>query len=297
VALLELVMSRDVYAAGSRVSGVVVLRPRKPLRIRSLDVTVTGVEFPAAAKARRSAPFFVRSLLLSGAVAPVSTAERARIAWNAFLGRDQGRRICAGEHIYPFSIPIPASLPPSYCGKAGAINYTVTARMSYPLAGSTTASQEIVVVFVPRQARVRPVAMSYPSANGEVSSSGVSLNLELPDRVIKTGSALHGTFTLANPDRAVVRQVTVSLEVCEWVRAESSKEIHRAVVQSHTFVPEDPTSPEFACDYSLHVPGDAIPTVEGTAISVIWLLKVRIETEPALEFKTPITVYSDTGLA
>ncbi len=91
-------------------------------------------------------------------------SERVAQLWNAFLGRDAGRKLSAGEHTYPFSISLPASLPPSYEGTAGRIDYRVSARVLYPTGGSLKVHKDVPVVYVPRAQRGRPIALSYPGA-------------------------------------------------------------------------------------------------------------------------------------
>ncbi len=222
---------------------------------------------------------------------PRRTSERMSQLWNAFLGRDTGRTLSAGEHTYLFSLPLPAALPPSYHGTAGRITYTVSARVRYPLKPSTQTSAEIPVVCVPRVHRERPVALSYHNAGGAVHAGDISVHLELPQRNAQMGQSVAGRFVVSNPKGAQISAVTMSLESCEWVRLVTERELQRQSVDSHCVTPEDPTAPVIMGDFELKVPNATVPSVEGTAISVIWLLKLYLDTDPPLELKTPITVY------
>lgn len=308
--ILELRLSRDVFATGRRLSGIVVVRLARQTGIRSLVVAVTGVESPVgaplASALRGRGVFFEREVLLSGRDQPRLASDRASQLWKAFLGRERGRLLGPGEHTYPFSIPLPASLPPSYRGRAGRLDYRVLARMTFLLGGSQVVSKEARVALVPRDHRVRPVALSYPtlrpaagpahspnsSPGPSVHSSEVTVQLELPQRTAPVGGRVGGRFVVSNPQGIEIPQARVSLEACEWVKLGEHREIHREVVDSCSCVPGDPRAVTFEADFEMLVPENAIPTVEGTSIAVTWLLKLSVGSTPPLEFKTPITVYT-----
>jgi len=293
---LELHLSRSTFISGRHLSGVVVFRLSKPTNIRSLILSVCGQETPSGASLARklshSGSFFDREVLLSGSSEPRFTSERLSLLWNSFLERDTGRTLSAGEHTYPFLVPLPASLPSSYRGKAGTISYTVTAAVRFPVRGILKVASEVPVVFAPRAQRGRPVALSYPNTDGTLQGSEVSVNLELLHRTVALGKQVTGKFIINNPQQAQIENLIVSLENCEWVRLESQRELQRQNMDSSTITPDDPKSSIIEGDFKLNVPDDASPTVEGTAISVIWLLKLYINSSPPLELKTPITVFS-----
>lgn len=296
---LELHLSRELFATGRRLSGVVVLRLGKPINIRSLSVSVDGTELPTGGSLvralGRNGAFFDREILLSGALQPRLTSDRVSLVWNGMLGRYTGRTLSAGEHTYPFSISLPASLPPSYEGRAGRIEYKVTARLQPAVGRATRASRVVPVVFVPRLHRGRPVALSYPTSDGAVHSTEISMGMELPERMVAMGETVNGRFTISNPHAMVIPRVTVSLDVCEWVRLAVDREIQRDRVDIAVVKPEDPEAQSIEAQFALRVPKSAPPSIEGTAISVIWLLKLALDTDPPIEFKTPITVYTPLG--
>lgn len=293
---LELHLSHAAFVTGRRLSGVVVFRLARPTSIRALTITVSGRETPSGASLARTfrgtSSFFAREALLSGMEQPRLTSERVSQLWNAFLGRDRGRTLSPGEHTYPFSVTLPASLPPSYEGKAGRIGYTVTARVQFPLGRGLRVTANAPVVSVPRAQRSRPIAISYPTEGGTVHAGEVSVNLELPRRSVELGGVISGRVTINNPRRAEISGATVSLETCEWVRLSSDRELRRSRADSAAIAPERPTAEVIQSDFDLRVPHNGAPSVEGTAISVIWLLKLSIDTSPPLELKTPIAVFA-----
>jgi len=293
---LEVHLCREAFYTGRRLSGVVVLRLAKPVAIRSLTISVAGNEYPTGASLARAlkpgGAFFDRELLLSGALQPRLASDRLSLLWNSVLGRYKGRTLAAGEHTHPFSIPLPASLPPSYEGRAGKIEYRVTARLQLATGRTIKDSRVIRVVFVPRLHRGRPVAVSYPTADGAVHSTEIEVNIELPDRMVAMGESVHGRLAISNPHGIAIPRVTASLEVCEWVRLAVDKEIQRERVDTTAVKPRIPEASFIEADFSLRAPKSAPPSIEGTAISVIWLLKLSLETDPPIEFKTPIVVYS-----
>ncbi len=295
---LELHLSRNVFVTGKRLSGVVVLRLGQGVNMRSLVVSFDGSERPrgvSLARAFRKAhSFFNREKLLTGALEPRLASERLSLLWNAVLGRYTGRTLSAGEHTYPFSIPLPASLPPSYDGKAGKIRYRVTAKFQPAIGRAIKVSKVVDVLYMPRLHRERPMALGYPEANGTVQPTDIKASIELVERMVGMGEEVQGSFSISNPKGANIPRVTVSLEVCEWVRLAVDKEIQRDRVDMAVIVPEDPSATFIEAPFKLRLPKTAPPTIEGSSISVIWLLKVTLDTDPTIEVKTPITVYTGT---
>lgn len=294
--LVELHLSRDVFVTGRQLSGVVTLHPARQVKIRSLVVSVIGTEAPASGSEKKNllkpTSFFRRDILLSGSEPPRLTSERVSQYWNAFLGRDMGRILSPGEHTYPFSIPLPASLPPSYNGGAGKIEYMVIVRVQFPLGDSIHIAESVPVVFVPRNLRARPMAISYPTADGMVHDSEVKINLELPRRSAELGSTMKGHFSIDNPHGVNIADVVVSLEACEWLRLSEEKELQRERVDSCKIELDNSSAPVIEADFELNIPESAPPSIEGTAISIIWLLKLYLHTDPPVEFKTPVIVYA-----
>jgi len=240
----------------------------------------------------RSRTFFDRELLLTGKDMPRFAAERISEYWNAFLMRDTGRRLSAAEHLYPFSLQLPASLPSSYNGKAGKIEYFVSAIVRYPMGGWIEDTRVAPVVFVPRAQRSNPIALGHPNSVGSGHTSEISVSLSSICYSAQIGQTVSGRFVLANPKGAEIRGVTVSLETCEWVRLARDRQLHKEEVDSVIVRPTDARASTIESDFELAIPGDAMPTVEGTAISVIWFVKLLVETDPPVEFKAPITVHA-----
>lgn len=293
---LELRLGRSAFATGRRLSGVVVLRCASRVNVSSVSVSVSGSETPASASLaralRRRVSFFYREVILSGKEIPRRTSQRVSALWNAFLRRDTGRNLSAGEHLYPFYITLPASLPPSYQGRAGKIDYRVTARVRIPAGRGISVCTEVPVVFVPRELRARPIAVSYPSSSGAVQPSEMRVSLEFEGRTVEAGQAVRGRFSIANPQQTEIREVSAALVVCEWVKSTADEELQRETKGLHVFTPGDPRAKSIDSTFELQAPSDAPPTVEGTAISVIWLLRLSVDTSPPLELKAPITVFS-----
>lgn len=293
---LELHLGRDVFATGNPVSGVVILRLSQDINIRSLSVCLAGMERPASSPLvrafRRAVPFFEREMLLSGALKPRLASDRLSLLWNALLGRYKGRTLSAGEHTYPFSINLPASLPPSYEGRAGKIDYRVSARLRPAIGKMIRAATAVPVVLVPRVHRGgRQVALTYPAAEGTIRSTEISMTVELPEQAVAMGGNVQGRLSISNPGEVEIPRMKVGLEVCEYVRLAADREIDCNCADSVVIESENATAASIEADFNLGLPQQAPPTVDGTAISVIWLLKLTLETDPPIEFKTPITVY------
>lgn len=292
---LELCPSRDVFTAGGQLCGVAVLRLAKETSVSSLSVSVSGRETPKgrslSRRLGRSSCFFKQEAVFVGMARRRSRSERMAHYWNIALGRDDGRTLSAGEHIYPFCFALPASLPPSYSGRAGRITYSVSVRAESAHRRKMNRTVECAVVCMPRAVRGRPVAISYPNTPGATHDSEIRITLDLAQRAVETGKSIRGHFEIENPRGVEISQVLASLEKCEWVRSAPAKELELDRVDSATITPDSPTAPLIRADFDLVVPEDACPTVEGTAIAVLWLLRVSLGTSPPFEFKTPITVY------
>ncbi len=296
VPYLELQLSSAQCAAGGQVSGVVVFHLAKPAGMRSLTVAISGTETPSGPHVSRSlrqtASFFDREILLSGMQQPKLTHERVSQAWNAFLGRDLGRTLSAGVHTYPFSIPLPASLPPTYNGRAGSVAYSVSATAQFPIGRAVKISRDVQIAAVPRPQRTRPVALTYPTSDSAAHANDISVRVDLPMRAVEHGESVGGRISVSNPRRAAVRAVEIALENCEWVRFASENDMQRETVRQLVLRPDDPEVACFETEFALPVPEDAVPTVEGTNIAVIWFLRIRLDTDPPVEFKAPVFVYS-----
>lgn len=292
---LEIRLSRPGCEAGGRLSGIVVFRLRKAVGIRSLTISISGRETPAGKSLKRSlrrtVSFFDREFLLSGTLGPRFTHERISQIWNALLARDHGRMLSPGEHVYPFSIQLPTSLPPSYNGNAGRIWYVVTARASFPVRMPMRAAAEVQMRTAPKQQRAAPVAVTYPNSSGSVHANEVSVNLQIAKRSARLGETVSGAFKVNNPRRALIREALIELENCEWVRLAGETEMSRNVAARHRALPDAGDAEVFAGEFELALPQDAPPSVEGTTISVIWLLRMKLDTDPPIEFKMPLFVY------
>lgn len=296
ISSLNLYLGRNKFATGRNLSGVVVFRSNKPAKIRSLMVSVIGVEEPEeiqnCKKTASKTSFFRRDVLLSGCELPRLISDRIALYWNSFLGRNNGRVLSVGEHTYPFSIPLPASIPPSYNGSAGTIEYKVIAKVQYVLGGSQQVSKIASVVFVPRILRGRPMAISYPNTSGTVHDSEVKINLELPQHSIELGSTICGHFSILNPNSVDIPEAKISLEYCEWVKCMSEKGMQRNCADICVVKLNEPRADKIESDFTLSVPDDVPPSIEGTAISVMWMLKLNLGTNPPVEFKTSLVVYA-----
>ncbi|MCL5102919.1 MAG: hypothetical protein M1133_02225 [Armatimonadetes bacterium] len=292
---LELHLSRSVFTAGRQLSGIVVFRLSRPTNIRALVVSVAGREVASGPLLRgaihRPTWFFQREVLLSGREQPRFTSERISQYWNAFLGRDRCRALSTGEHTYPFSIPLPASLPPSFKGKAGTIDYIVAARVQFPMGRSVQVATEASVGLVRRAPSAVPVSLS--SESGEVSSAeDVNVAMDIPSGGAELGKPLSLRFTITNPGQVPIERIMVSLEVNEEVRAGTRKELEGRCVDFRIVKPEDPNAALMDVSLELIVPRNASPTVESAAVSVVWFLKLHLSTTPSMEFKMPVMVYS-----
>ena len=290
---LELHLGNAAYAGGQRLTGVATLRAAKPICIRELTVSLEGSETARGPRLPRSLrkpmSFFRREVLLSGMVQPAFAAEQASLWWNAFLGRDKGHCVAYGEHIYPFSILLPASLPPSYSGSAGSVGYTVAARLRFPLGNSIRASGDVLLAAGARAPMDCPVNLDYPDDYETGQSPNLRFSLVLPSRAVESGGVLAGQVNVDNPDHLEIPSIGVCLQRRESV-ASFEKAAQWDWVVSTQSAPVPTASAAMQHSFGLRVPEDAAPTVDGTNVSVEYILKVVLNTDTRFECATPITV-------
>lgn len=297
--LFELSLSRRVFARGRQLSGVVLLRLARPVSVKAIMVSVTGGEFVSGTKLtgsiRAGTVFFRRDVLLSGRDRPRLISDRLSQYWKAFLKRERYRTLSAGEHTYPFTVALPASLPPSCEGRAGRVAYFVTARVKFPLGRAFQVTAEASVAFSAGDLPDEPFSLSHSSVYSGMHATGADMKVDLPSRSFDLGSNLTGILTIMNPRRARMESITVSLDVCDGARTGPRGGVVDMNVQTVTIVPDDPSSPEIKADLDLSIPPDAPPSVEGKVVLVTWSLNVHVEACPPLDLRVPVIVRLSAG--
>lgn len=292
---LELFATRNAFAAGALLTGIIVLRSERPLSLFRLKVLVEGLEIPECGilrKFRNQPLFFAREWFVSGIRAPLTTYERLSFFWNCFLGRIRGKNISAGEHIYPFAVHLPSSLPPSYSGSAGAVEYRVTAQLQRILARPVNVSRVVNVVSVPRVEPVQPLVLVYPSRQGVAKKLPLKVNLEVENPQVSVGGKIRGRFEISNVERVPIREVSATLEVYEWLRGVGTGKTGHMIADRFSMASEVLQNDHISCEFEMQVPSDAAPTVEGTVIRVSWILRLLVESEPPVELKAPLRVFA-----
>ena len=269
-------------------SGIVQINCKKPTKVRSIWVQVNGTEKPINSK---SIDLFSRQVILTGRANPRIRSDRLTLFWNSFLGREQGRKIPKGKHIYPFAILLPEAIPASYNGNIGSIEYNVTAGINYPVISGPKIGKEVKIASIPRIPRGRMVAISYPAASNMVHGSLVKVELSLEHRAVMDGDKVTGKFKIINPENTNIPSLNISLEACEWLKT-SRKVMAWQEISAYEHLPEHSAAAEFELEFSLPIPENAIPTIDASRIAIIWLLKLVLYTATPMEFRTPIVVYN-----
>ncbi len=299
---LEMRLSRKVFVAGGQMSGVVVLKLAKQIDIRSLVVTVKGVEISPGIRIRgiKYAPksFFQRDVLLSGRDQPRFKSDRIAQYWNAFLMRDTCRVLSAGEYAYPFSVALPTSLPPSCEGKTGRIVYSIAACLQFPLGRAQQIFFEVPVAFASLELENEGFSLSHSAVYGGKHATGADISVSLPSRGFALGTSIRGQITLSNPRKVEMKCMTVSLNVCDGSRSSGKSVAGRAkgeldlrCVDSMVITPENPSDCLITSDFEVAIPSDAPPSVEGTSMFVAWSLGVSVDSCPPLEIQVPVIVH------
>ncbi len=293
---IELVTTRSVFSAGGLLTGIVILRATQPVISGTLKVWLQGVEStarnnkPQRRISREQTMFFAREKLITGVEPPCKARERISLLWNTFLGRTKKRTIVPGEHIYPFAIPLPGSLPPSYKGSAGEIEYILGARLNSSLRRTRTIKQHVLVTSAGHNKEAKPAVVRYPSDTSEQKEATLTAELALYDTVLEAGSSVMGHFKLSAPSGSRPKSVTICLDLCERVRGSHGATVHRKTADEFVF--ENPTLHAGTAegDFMLSVPSDAPPTVEAARISVSWTVRLRADAESPIDLGCPIVI-------
>lgn len=291
---LEVHLSRRMFVTGKRLSGVVVLKLDKPTAIRSLTVSVSGSELIPAVKITRAirgfGPFFKRETLLLGRDVPRFTSERLSLLWNAFLKREEHLMLSAGEHTYPFSMPLPGSLLASCDGKAGRIVYQVCARLNFPISRALQVCIEAPVRSGSGGEVEEPFVLAHSSVFGGKHATGADVSVELPSRGCLIGRPVAGKLVVNNPRRVQMGKVNISLNVFDGVRNSSKVSSFETTAGAVEITPDNPDAERIEADFELMIPNGSPPSAEGIALLVTWALNVSVEACPPLEIQVPIIV-------
>lgn len=292
---LEIHLSRPLFVTGHRLSGVVVLRLDKPTAVRSLIVNITGSELIHGVKIsnaiKRVGPFFKRETLLTGRDVPRFASDRVSLYWNAFLRREQHRLLSEGEHTYPFSLPLPGSLPPSCDGKAGRIVYQVCARMGFPINRPLQVCMEAKISSGSRYIMDEPFVLAHSSVFGGKHATGADISVELPSRDCVTGQPINGKLVISNPKRVLMGKINISLDVFDGIRNSGKTSNNETTVDSIEITPDTPEAEQIEADFELMIPPGSPPSVEGTSLLVTWALNVSVDACPPLELQVPVIVH------
>ncbi|MFQ3548870.1 MAG: hypothetical protein SNJ70_03875 [Armatimonadota bacterium] len=291
---LELHLGRGLFASGQHLSGVVMIRLEKPVNIRSISVSLDGFEKPnkKVLPQASSIKFFHRDVLLSGSAKPKSSMEALSKFWKEFLRRDMGKVLSPGEHIYPFFISLPSSIPATYSGWAGEIKYPLNVDLNLIMGKKISIKTFANIIHTPKTPKHIPISASYPKSKGNILPNPMKVNVELAKYSAEVGGVVEGTVYIHNPENIECNSVSVTLDLFEMVRDNIKQNLNSSTTEFVHIEPKDKRADVIESKFSLKVPSDAQPSVEGTAISVVWLLKVVVDSEFPQEIKMPITVYT-----
>lgn len=278
-------------AAGDSVPGVLVLRLPAPARLSSVWVAAAGREL--LHPANRYAPFVYTTPVprpwgrsQTGALrldyrtlqpllgpAPAATV----VVGGAVAAPGEWP---AGEHAWPFRLPIPPEALPTYGGIHALLEHELEARAIVD--GRPLQAWQPLHVWQPgRSVDGRPVTLRAPDTPTRpwqrwVASlrAPVRLTLRLPSEYLDLWQPLSGTLTLENPEQVALGPLTLELVGTERVRHMSATD-HQELVAARWQLRLG-ARPRVSQTFSVSLPRTLAPTLHTPRFRLDWRLRAMV---------------------
>jgi hypothetical protein len=182
----------------------------------------------------------------------------------------EGELLRAGEYTFPFTIELPAGLPPSFDGLLTEIGYGLKAKVDLPMHVDWRAEVGFIVL------ATVPAGEDGPASAEAQDELGRRLVLELPRTVYRLGEAMSGSVRLSRPDGDRSRRLTVELISRERGHAQgvwteyAEREADFRVELEH--VGQDVTYP-----FAFKVPDSAAPSFQAEHSELAWHVSARLD--------------------
>jgi len=278
-------------AAGGSVQGAAVLRLPTPTRVAALWVAVSGREL--LHPANRYSPFVYTTLVprpwgrsQTGALRVDFRTVQAMIgpAPDATLTVESATaepgELPAGEHVWPFRLPIPPEAQPTYGGVHALIEHELTATVG--LEGRTfEAWQPLHLWQSGRTSSGKPVTLRAPGEPSRALERLVSplraplkLAVRLPSDHLDLWQPLSGTIVLENPQQIAAGPLSLELVGTERVRHMSATDQNEVIAARWQLRLGD--QPRVRQTFSLSLPRTLAPTLHTPRFRLDWQLRAVV---------------------
>ena len=291
---MRLELRHVALTTGDSVTGAVVLRLPAAARIDSLVVTASGREL--LHPANRYAPFVYTTPVPRPWGRSRTGALRLDFATvqplvGELVGQDATLRIDdrpsapvgdypAGEHAWPFALPIPPEALPTYGGIHALVEHEVL--VTAVIDGRKSEAWRPLHVWQPgRIPPPRPVTIAAPAEPRGLldrlvapARAPLKLAVHLPSETLDLWQPLVGLIELENPEQVALGPVALELVGVEQVRHMSATDQHEVVISRHIIKLSD--RPKVTERFEHALPRTLAPALRSPRFRLDWVLRATV---------------------
>jgi len=261
---------RLYWSAGERIEGNIYFQLVKPKMVNSVTITLSGkasVRWPkqqSLTLPRNRRYFNGSSIIFSD------------MTYYLYGESNASREMQAGQHQYPFSIQLPASIASSFEGSCGHIRYTLTARISRPNKADQIYVKSIIVhelVNVDTPQLIRPISVSKEKSlcNFCCAFQPVVVSTSLEKRGYSVGKAI--VLSVDCTHKRITYLDACLRQKVEYHAGIKIKSVHRVISR---VIIDDWTAGH------IHIPPTIVPTITNCHV-----IRVTYEVLAVLQFNIP----------
>lgn len=305
---ISLKLARIDFKGGETVEGQLELEISESIPVRGIRVAFRGSESSSwsvgTGKWRRHYSethiIFESDIVLHGNP-KLGLAELVKDSLAAFVSKDEYEWIQPGRYCYPFSYPLPETLPGDYQSPGRSrIEYTVKGHVDLPLKFDLEATQVLTIYEVYRPEDV--LAVSTVQSKSFLFDSGAKLiaRASLERNVFFVGETLMPVIEIHNQSAKPVEAIEITLRQVETLRGgHSSTTIeHEAASEVYQQGRVEPAKTE-SFQLSFAIPTDLYPSIRlGRLVQVSYELAFRFHVPWAadLRYSMPLVLLERAGV-
>lgn len=278
--LLHLTLDQDTVNSGEVATGSLELRVERRFNLGQLTVRARGGEkVEIVVQAGQTTTRVVEEALVLDQFLALEPEGLNLMA----SSEGRLRVVEPGRYRFRFSVPIPATAPPSFRGKIAKVRYLIRVRASIPR--RIDAISEIEVPVRSRVPRTSPPLETSAPRPRRSNASRPTLRVEMDSREVPLGGTLEGYVTVTNMQDRRLQGVRVRIREREWGKAKR-QESSRSKTLAETELAPSGILGGLRSPFSLEVPVGATPSYVGQISSLQHAVRVRVRLPWARDLKT-----------